>query len=70
LRRESKILRQEREILKRAASFSPRREVDEVPSHNAAKKEFPVQRLCKVLGISASGYSAWKERVISRFGAS
>ena len=26
---------------------------------DAAKKEFPVQRLCKVLGVSASGYFAW-----------
>ena len=30
LRRENEILRQEREILKRAAAFSPRREVDEI----------------------------------------
>lgn len=29
---------------------------------DAAKKEFPVQRLCKVLGVSPSGYFAWKER--------
>ena len=25
-----------------------------------AKKEFPVQRLCKVLDVSPSGYFAWK----------
>jgi putative transposase len=29
---------------------------------DAAKKEFPIQRLCKVLGVSQSGYSAWKDR--------
>lgn len=29
---------------------------------DAAKKEFPVQRLCKVLGVSPSGYFAWKDR--------
>ena len=29
---------------------------------DAAKKEFPVQRLCKVLGVSQSGYFAWKDR--------
>jgi putative transposase len=28
---------------------------------DAAKKEFPVQRLCKVLGVSQSGYFAWKD---------
>jgi hypothetical protein len=27
-----------------------------------AKKDFPVQRLCKVLDVSPSGYFAWKNR--------
>lgn len=30
-----------------------------------AKAEFPVQRLCKVLGVSQSGYFAWKDRPAS-----
>ena len=29
---------------------------------DAAKRDFPVQRLCKVLGVSPSGYFAWKDR--------
>lgn len=29
---------------------------------DSAKKEFPVQRLCKVLDVSPSGYFAWKDR--------
>jgi putative transposase len=29
---------------------------------DAAKEEFPVQRLCKVLGVSQSGYFAWRGR--------
>ena len=29
---------------------------------DAAKKDFPVQRLCKTLGVSPSGYFAWKGR--------
>ena len=29
---------------------------------DAAKKEFPVQRLCSVLGVSQSGYFSWKSR--------
>lgn len=33
---------------------------------DVAKKEFPVQRLCKVLGVSPSGYFAWKERPACR----
>ena len=31
-----------------------------------AKKEFPVRRLCRVLGVSQSGYCAWKDRPASR----
>lgn len=33
---------------------------------DAAKKEFPVQRLCKVLRVSQSGYFAWKDRPACR----
>ena len=33
---------------------------------DAAKKEFPVQRLCKVLGVSQSGYFAWRSRPACR----
>jgi putative transposase len=33
---------------------------------DAAKKEFPVQRLCTVLGVSQSGYFAWKDRPACR----
>jgi putative transposase len=32
---------------------------------DAAKEEFPVQRLCKVLGVSPSGYFAWRRRPAS-----
>jgi putative transposase len=31
-----------------------------------AKKEFPVHRLCRVLGVSQSGYFAWKRRPACR----
>jgi putative transposase len=31
-----------------------------------AKKDFPVHRLCQVLGVSQSSYFAWKDRPASR----
>ena len=32
-----------------------------------AKSEFPVHRLCKVLGVSQGGYFAWKDRPARAF---
>jgi putative transposase len=60
LRRENEILRQEREILKRAF-FRQGGKSMRFRLIDAAKKEFPVQRLCKVLRVSQSGYFAWKD---------
>lgn len=33
---------------------------------NQAKKQFPLSRLCHVMGVSQSGYFAWKDRPASR----
>ena len=33
---------------------------------DAAKAEFPIQRMCAVLGVSQSGYFAWKGRPACR----
>lgn len=46
LRRENEILRQERDILKKATVFSPRREVDEVSFHRQGEDGIPAYRLC------------------------
>ncbi|WP_264996491.1 IS3 family transposase, partial [Kozakia baliensis] len=66
LRRENDILKQERDILKRATVFfcqggkSVRfKFIDQ------AKEAFPAERLCRVLGVSC-GYFAWRSRPASR----
>ena len=33
---------------------------------DGAKAEFPVHRLCRVLGVSQSGYLAWRGRLVCR----
>ncbi|WP_375382413.1 IS3 family transposase [uncultured Sphingomonas sp.] len=67
LRRENEILRQERDILKRAtALFRPGGKSMRFALVDQAKKDFPVHRLCQVLGVSQSGYFAWKDRPASR----
>jgi putative transposase len=33
---------------------------------DGAKAEFPVHRLCRVLGLSQSGYFAWRGRLVGR----
>ncbi|WEK43180.1 MAG: IS3 family transposase [Candidatus Sphingomonas colombiensis] len=66
LRRENEILRQERDILKRATAFFAGGKSMRFALVDQAKKDFPVHRLCQVLGVSQSGYFAWKDRPASR----
>jgi hypothetical protein len=61
LRRENEILRQERDILKKATAFFRQGGKSmKFQLIDKAKNEFPVHRLCGVLGVSQSGYFAWK----------
>nr|WP_246418649.1 IS3 family transposase [Roseomonas pecuniae] len=67
LRRENEILRQERDILKRATGFFRQGGKSvRFALIDGAKEEFPVHRLCRVLGVSQSGYFAWKGRPACR----
>ena len=69
LRRENKQLRQEREILSRAAAWFAR-ETKAVPSRgfefvSANRAVFPIAAMGRVLGVSSSGYYAWARRARS-----
>lgn len=58
LRRENEILRQERDILKGPRLFRQGGNSVSFGLIDAAKKDFPVQRLCKVLGVSPTAVRA------------
>jgi hypothetical protein len=70
LRRERKRLEQQKENLKRAvASLHPER----VPGLRyrfvaAERSRFPVQMLCRTVGVAVSGFYAWLQRGPSRGG--
>ncbi|MFC7554716.1 IS3 family transposase [Pseudoroseomonas wenyumeiae] len=66
LRRENEILRQERGLLKSNRLLRQGDKSMKFRLIDAEKATAPVPRLCSILGVSASGYYAWKGRIASR----
>ncbi|MBI1277559.1 MAG: IS3 family transposase [Anaerolineaceae bacterium] len=67
LKRELEITRQERDILKKAIRVFSREGIVSryqfIADHH---REYPVQRLCAVLGVVASGFYDWLQRDVSQ----
>ena len=67
LRKENAVLKQERDILKKPRPSSPKRGKSmSFAFIDAERARFQVSRMCKVLGVSQSGFIAWKGQPASR----
>ncbi|WP_246105635.1 IS3 family transposase [Sporomusa termitida] len=63
LERENRDLREENEILKKAGSvLREEPEIKRFKFIKANRQTYRVEKLCKVLGVSRSGYYAWENR--------
>jgi len=64
LKRENEELKEEKEILKKPWPSSPKPKVKYqfIESH---RSEFAVKKMCRVLGVSRSGYYKWAKHIDS-----
>jgi hypothetical protein len=66
LKRELEVTRQERDSLKKAFIVFSKTERRDISSFETTSREYLVKSMCRVLGVSESGYYTWCTRLPSR----
>ncbi|WP_093741852.1 IS3 family transposase [Sulfitobacter delicatus] len=66
LRKEVRLLREEREVLKKAGDLLCRPKSVRFAFIDAWREEWPVEFLCRVMQVTSRGYRAWRVRPMSR----
>ena len=66
LRKENRLLLEERELLKKSHGVLRGPKQMRFAFVKEQQKHMPIDRLCRILGVTARGYRAWRRRPISR----